>query len=272
MGEKESFAEVYEATEAGSYYRAYAPTRLSIVEYAATLVRTAVDLGCDGPVLDLGCGYGTLGLLLRTELGISEAYGEYLAGRAPRAPNGPHVPTIVGFDRSATAPAAALRDGLLDRFEVIDLNALPPGTSEHGADAIVVCTAVLGYVHPRALRAVLDRLRPRIAIVTCVTWLMPEFLEALGEECTVAKLNRLPLFQRWATPGEELRMPNALVEGAHRAECFLLSREPLPVASFRAELERVRRQRADDRWLAAGRSGGCELPGPRRSNASDVNR
>ncbi len=262
MAKKESFADAYSGPDPASYYRRYAPTRLSIVEYAAALVRKAIDLGAaSGPVIDLGCGYGTLGLLLRTELDLHSAYMAYLDGQSPVAPaNAERSPAIVGVDRSEAAVLAAKDARFIDTGRTTDLNAPDLRDSEYGQDALVACTAVLGYVRPAALRSALDALRPRLAIVTCVTWLMPEFRRAFRDGYTVTKLNRVPLFQRWATPGEEDRMAGALIEGAHRAECLLLDGDPSCAAAMAQELDRVRARRATDAWLAAGRPGGCELP------------
>lgn len=261
MAEKESFADAYEAPDPAAYYRGYAPARLSIVEYAAALAGAAVELGvAGGPVVDMGCGYGTLGLLLRTDLDIHAAYSAYLDGHDPVvAPGSEKAFDIVGVDRSAPALQAARGAGFIDRGKSMDLNAPSFHVPEYGLDSIAVCTAVLGYVHPEALRATLDALRPKLTIVTCVTWLMPTFMQAFGRRYTIAKLNRRPLFQRWATAGEERRMAGALIEGAHRAECLLLSGEPLPTEALAQALERVRSRRADDSWLAAGRPDGCEL-------------
>lgn len=267
MAVKDSFADVYGAPNPAPYYRSYVATRLSIVEYAAALARTVVDLKlADGPVVDLGSGYGALGVLLRTNLDIEGTYATYLGGREPTLPGRvDYVPAIVGVDRSTPALLAAERARFVDRGVTMDLNSPQFDGPEFGPDAFVVCTAVLGYVRPEALRRALDALRPRLAIVTCVTWLASEFSQAFqGRGYEIVKLNRLPLFQRWATTGERSRMATALIEGAHRAECFLLSPGPLPSDALGEQVERVRARRAASAWLAAGRPGGCELlEGPR---------
>lgn len=262
MAKKESFADVYCASSPVPYYQRYAPTRLSIVEYAAVLVGAINDLGlADGPVVDLGCGYGTLGVLLRTGLDIEGTYSTYLDARDVRVPAEPSpIPTVVGIDQSASALSAALSAGLIDKAVTMDLNSPRFRPSEFGSQAVAVCTAVLGYVRPSALLATLSAIRPRFAIVTCVTWLASEFVRTFrGQDLTIAKLNRRPLFQRWATPNEESHMAEVLIDSAHRAECFLLSTDPIPVNLLGERIETLRAVRGESAWLAAGRRAGCEL-------------
>lgn len=265
MKAKESFLQAYRAPTPTPYYREYAPTRLSIAEYGAALTLTAVDLGiADGPVVDIGCGYGTLGALLRTECDIEEVYASYLEGRKLAVPATPRGPShIVGIDVAPEPLEAALRERLIDEAIQLDLNQPPTTRAYPWQDAIAVCCAVLGYVQPRHLAAFLHVARPRLAIITCVTWLQAEFLRAFrGHDYRVVKLNRQPLFQRWATVGEEARMEEDLIEGAHRSDCFALSMKPIPLKGLQRQLETVRAARASNRWLAAGRPGGCELAVP----------
>jgi len=262
MRAKESFADVYNAPTPIPYYRGYAATRLSIVEYGAALVDAALDADlADGPVIDLACGYGTLGALLRTPLGIEGIYASYLQGRELRvqAARGGR-PRIIGVDSSAEALSAALGAGLIDEGLELDLNSPPATLPGYGEGSIAVCCAALGYVQPRHLAALLEAIRPRLAIVTCVTWLKGEFLRAFdGGGYRAIQLNRRPLFQRWATAGEEARMTPHLIDGAHRSDCFALSMKEPPLDRLRDRLAAVRASRAKSRWLAAGRAGGCEL-------------
>jgi SAM-dependent methyltransferase len=262
MAVKEPFDAAYTAQSPIPYYRGYAATRLSVVEYPATLVRAALELGvAEGPVVDLGCGYGTLGVLLRTGMNIEEVFSRYLTGDMPQLPSTEgYSPRIVGVDRSRPALLAAQDAGFLDESLALDLNTRSLDLGGHGRDAIAVCCAVLGYVRPAALRVALDALRPRLAIVTCVTWLLAEFRRAFtASDYALTSLSEVPLFQRWATTGEELRMPETLIQGAHRAHCFALSTDAVPAAVFADRVERLRARRADSAWLAAGRREGCEL-------------
>jgi SAM-dependent methyltransferase len=262
MAKKESFTDAYQAADPIHYYSRYAPTRLSIAEYVAALIREIVELGlASGPVVDLGCGYGTLGALLRANLDVEGVYASYLAGRRLRLPERTsYEPTIIGVDRSAAALKAAKLDRLIDDGRAMDLNSTDFEATGFGADAIAVCTAVLGYVQPATLMEAIAAMRPRLAIVTCVTWLAAEFEEASHRQpYAVVQLNRRPLFQRWATAVEESQMPEALIEGAHRADCFLLSSQPVPVNRLAETVEELRARRAASTWLAAGRASGCEL-------------
>jgi hypothetical protein len=262
MAAKEPFESAYAAPDATTYYRAYAATRLSIVEYCAELVRAANELNLTaGPVVDLGCGYGTLGTLLRGSLGVEGVYSAHLGADPPEASNlRGRGPVIVGVDRSPAALRCAEHSHSIDRSIELDFDAQPEQIGNHGPEAIATCSAVLGYVRPVALRAALDVLRPRLAFITCVTWLVAELRDAFQDsECSVEQLNTVPLFQRWATAGEEARMPGALLEGAHRADCFLLSRGTAPTDVMADRVEQLRERRSGSLWLGAGRPGGCEL-------------
>jgi hypothetical protein len=253
MSAKEDFETAYLKPDPFAYYQAYAPTRLSIVEYPAALVRAARSFGlADGPVIDMGCGYGTLGALLRTERDIEAVYKAYLAGEVVESETA--KPEIVGVDHSPQALASAERSGLIDDGLALDLNSGPPEFpgNMNLEGSIGVCCAVLGYVQPRALRAAFDLIRPRIAFVTCVTWLADEFCDAfVGSLFNVTEISRAPLFQRWATPGEKVRMPGALVQDAHRANCYVLSRGHPPIDVLTDCVEDLRRRRAASTWLAA---------------------
>jgi SAM-dependent methyltransferase len=258
MKAKEGFGWAYEAPEAVTYYRAYEATRLSVVEYPAALTRTVIAAGLTkGPVVDLGCGYGTLGILLRTDLDIEAIFRAYLRGGFPRARSG--SPTIVGVDRSWSALRVAEESGAIDRGLLADLNFPSPHLTRAGDEAIVICTAVLGYLRPQGLRRVLDLLRPRIALLTAVTWLLADLRDAFaGSDFRLTQLTEVPVFQRWASDGEKQRMPAALVQGAHRAHCFAAHRAPIPVTQLKDRIEDLRLLRSSNQWLAAGRSG-CEL-------------
>lgn len=179
MAAKESFEDTYSEAEPTCYYSRYADTRLSVVEYIADLVRLAVEQGLTrGPVVDIGCGYGTLGALLRSGLDVEGVYRAYLSGEGLALPrDATHSPRIRGVDRSRQALSAAKRSGLIDQSIRMDLSnpafAPLPGS-------VVTCSAVLGYVHPTAIRIAIEQLHAPIAIVTCVTWLMREFDEAFA--------------------------------------------------------------------------------------------
>lgn len=275
MAAKEPFDDTYTAQDPLPYYESYAATRLSIVEYPATLVRAMVDLGiARGPVVDLGCGYGTLGVLLRTGLDIEGVYSAYLGGDAPHLPERlDYSPHIIGVDKSLAALLAAQKAGFVSEGIALDLDASPLDIPDYGRDVIASCCAVLGYVQPVALRIALDTLRPRVAIITCVTWLVAELCQAFaGSDYEMTRLSDVPIFQRWATSGEELRMPDALIQEAHRAHCFVLSTDVVPATVLKERVECLRAQRAGNTWLAAGRSQGCELrrPWPKHAWNGDV--
>lgn len=268
MAKKESFSDAYESGDPRLYYRRYAPTRLSVAEYPAALVRRIAELGiARGPVIDLGCGYGTLGALLRTDLDIEAVYASYLAGSELRLPlDKSYTPSIIGIDRAGAALAAARRAHLVDGAYQLDLNSPELGNCDFGAEAIAVCTAALGYVRPAALMRAIVKMRPRLAVVTCVTWLAEEFGRAAREQpYPVMRLNRQPLFQRWATAEETAQMGDALIAGAHRADCFLIGEETAFATALAETVERLQAERGASAWLAAGRRDGCELRLPSES-------
>lgn len=263
MAFKEKFAATYSYSDPIPYYRAYAATRLSIVEYPAALVRTARELDlAAGPVVDLGCGYGTLGALLRTGLEIEDIYAAYLEGEVLRcSPDRAYEPAITGVDQSRPALAAAQDAKFIDCGLARDLNERGTFPVALSKDSIVACCAVLGYVRPQALRSAIEQIRPRIAFVTCVTWIGAEFRGVFMESAyTITQVNTLPLFQRWATSREERQMPTALISGAHRADCYVLSRGEMPLGPFVEQVEATRARRAVSQWFAADRSdASCEL-------------
>jgi hypothetical protein len=268
MAAKESFDAAYAGPTAAPYYRLYEPTRLSIVEYAAGLVRFLYkdkgneDQQSSEQIIDLGCAFGTMGMLLRSGLRLEQIYRSYIDGeqRLPAA-DIDFSPSILGVDSSRPAIAEALRLRTIDSGVVCDLNAVGALAGQRSSEAIAVCTAVLGYVTPAALSDVVARVMPRAAVVTCVTWLCDELDAAFTDSpYMLCQLTETPVFQRWATPGEETKMSGALVAGAHRAHCFVLSTDPdrLPTAELASVVEALRYRRGLDPWLAAGRSS-CEL-------------
>ena len=263
MAFKERFSATYACVDPIPYYRAYAATRLSIVEYPAALVRTARELDlARGPVVDLGCGYGTLGALLRTGRDIEGVYAAYMEGEVLRcSPDRAHDPVITGVDQSRPALDAARHARLIDSGLERDLNGRQTFPAALGENSIVSCCAVLGYVRPQALRVAIEQIRPRIAFVTCVTWIGAEFRGVFRKSpYTITKINRLPLFQRWATPREGRQMPAALINGAHRADAYLLSLGEVSLEPLVQQVEATRARRAASHWLAANSPyGSCEL-------------
>jgi hypothetical protein len=193
---------------------------------------------------------------------LEQIFRAYIDGEEPRL--GQDIdfsPGIFGVDSSRPAIVAAVRSRTIDSGITCDLNATDALAGRRSSEAIAVCTAVLGYVTPEALSKVVAQVMPRAVVVTCVTWLC----EALGvafadSPYTLCRLTESPVFQRWATPGENAKMPDALLSGAHRAHCFVLGTDPdrLPKAELRSAVEALRDRRALDPWLAAGRSS-CEL-------------
>lgn len=262
---KTSFEDVYYQTDPFPYYARYSETRLSIVEYPAALLRHCLENGfIEGPIFDFGCSYGTLGALLRTDLGIEGLYHLYEAGRLPEACHRPG-PLIVGIDRSRSALASARRSCFVDMGIAMDLNA--PGFWAWNSGGAISCSALLGYVGPLGFRTCVDRLAPATAFVTCVTWVADAFLQAMeGSRYRLMRLNQLPVFQRWATEAELRLMPDCLIEKAHRADVFVLSRGPLPENDLGEVVESVRRRRASSAWLAMGHVGGCELTDYRQNH------
>lgn len=263
MAAKESYDDVYRPDHPTPYYCRYAATRLSVVEYPAALLRLALRLGLfSGPILDLGCGYGALGYLIRTGRDIESLYRRHLSEEGVHGDplEIDRQREIIGVDRSLGPLQFASNAALVDRAIQMDLNAHAFCPTKIGRECAVSCSALLGYVYPSSLRTVLDILRPSIAFVTCVSWLSQEF-HAAFEDCDfeVIKLSGPPVFQRWATESELTDMPDALIAGAHRADCYAISGRSLPERKLRECVEIERARRAKSTWLGAGRPGGCEL-------------
>ncbi|MGI9336569.1 MAG: hypothetical protein ACR2RL_25745 [Gammaproteobacteria bacterium] len=178
---KTRFDRLYDRPDCRDYYRALSPLEYQIPAHVVPTVGRAIEQlshirRIDTPrVLDVACGYGIAGALLRHDVTMSAVLERYFAPelkdadvdtlisddhawfRARRRPA--RQPHITGLDISANALDYAVRAGLCDRSFTDNLERDDPSSDLRtalGEIALVMETGGLGYIGASTFRRILD--------------------------------------------------------------------------------------------------------------------
>lgn len=174
---REDFETLYDLDDPRPYYRKLAPTGYRMPDIMAAAlhaltpeIRAARGRGGNGVLrlLDFACGYGALGVTLRTDLSMADLYGHYAEDgaretdhavfAARRRRDGPHY-AVGGLDIAANAVRYAREVGACEVGFTCDLTRNPPEAGlpdfMRGCDVI----AEAGSVGPRVAPALAALLR-----------------------------------------------------------------------------------------------------------------
>ena len=178
---KHDFSPLYNRPDPRAYYQALRPLDYCLPAFACLIfLRCAEWLARlrDKPgikVVDLCCGYGVNGALLRHEVELDELYSRYddpehtatphetLRGHdrkffAEREQDSP-IDEIVGVDIADRALDYAEDVGLIDTGVAVDLekDSLPDDLREHLADAdLITVTGGIGYLSKNTIRRIYE--------------------------------------------------------------------------------------------------------------------
>lgn len=190
VGGKQSFDHIYNHPDPRPYYRTLQPLDYQVAEHARpiferclrTLARTRGKRQL--AILDLCCGYGVNGGLLRHRLGMADLYDRYgdpdldrlgseELAKADRRFYEEHrrdegaaqalVGSILGLDPAERAVSYAERTGLIDRGAAINLERedLPAELRRDLAEVdLITVTGGMGYVTEVTFRKILSATRP----------------------------------------------------------------------------------------------------------------
>ena len=167
---KQSFDDVYSATDPRPYYRTLREVDYQVPQLAKPYFAKLIEEHGATTVLDVGCSYGVNAALYRCDTTMDELYAHYAAEEAAgldraalvardRARACDTTVRFIGLDVAAPALAYAKDAGLLDDAVSADLENtdLTPAQSAVLAQAdLVVSTGCIGYVTERTIARLAD--------------------------------------------------------------------------------------------------------------------
>ena len=184
VGGKQSFDSIYNEADPRSYYRALEPLGYRVAEHARPIAEAAMRALSDLrgkprlTLLDLCCGYGINGSLLRHSLSMADLYERYAdpelddlgseeLAASDRRFYAQHrgnstsglVGEILGMDAADKAVRYAEKTGLIDRGAAINLEReeLPEALRAELADVdLITVTGGMGYVTDVTFRKILS--------------------------------------------------------------------------------------------------------------------